>query len=220
MAKIKAEIFSSRDSLAFCHGPRRRLKAMAFTAPCRGMVTQYITNRREQTCLQWSATGVEEWSFSWLSHDCLMTVSWLSHDCHMTVTWLSHDCLMMQKELFRIWWAMDLCRVGPGFLWNFLKFMIFSKFPCSSATTVPGFFLQIFKIIKFVLGYPALVEIFTLPNKEEVLSVSFKELSAVHFLEETSIKRVENMAGQCLLSASLAHRQRRADGFITRWQKW
>ena len=67
-----------------------------------------------------------------------------------------------------------------------------------------------------VLGYPALVEIFK-PNKDEVLSVSFKELSAMHFLEETFIKRVENMFGQCLLSASLAHRQRAADGFITRW---
>ena len=56
-------------------------------------------NRQEQTCLQWTASGVEKWTYSSLSHDSIMTVSWLSHDCLMSVSWLSPDCLMTVSRL-------------------------------------------------------------------------------------------------------------------------
>ena len=37
----------------FCHGPRRRLKAMALAPPCKGIRGDLSNNRQEQTCLHW-----------------------------------------------------------------------------------------------------------------------------------------------------------------------
>ena len=92
--------------LCFCHGPRRRLKAMAMRPPCWKVVTSNWTNENRHVCKAWNWSRVV---------DCLMIVSWLYHDCLMTVSWMSHDCVMTQTEIIRIRWAMGQCRVGPCF---------------------------------------------------------------------------------------------------------
>ena len=78
---------------------------------------QTRTNMSAMFC-KWSRGGDSFMTLSWLSHDCIMTITWLPHDCLMTVSWQLYDCLRTQKELFRIWWAMGQCHVGPcSFRW-------------------------------------------------------------------------------------------------------
>ena len=75
---------------SFYYGPDVS-RAMVMWPPIKGVTGYHLTEQTRTKMSARSATGVMQYTVSWLSHDCLRTASWLSHECIMTVSWLSHD---------------------------------------------------------------------------------------------------------------------------------